>query len=308
MTRSERFSCNTSARECAGSVERSSSRCCLAPRGPMQRVRRRDRRLADTAFADEEGEARHGPISHSRSSRGKRVLPPPLKSREAYPSSASRPPRDDKDKKACNGAAKPAPFQNTPHFRPEGLGLFEVTSFWSYPRTRVRWVFTSHYAMKLFLAAVFLLVSSLAATLAQQAPASSTTPSSSAKDAAQAPSTNPTTPQPSVTPPTPGKPSTPPSPQAGTVQSATPPDYSQEAYVVEHSSQKMRYENDGTGGLENEAQIKIISESGVQALGQLKVGYNAHEREAGDRLRARAQARRQRGERAGIGSAGSDLS
>jgi tetratricopeptide (TPR) repeat protein len=130
--------------------------------------------------------------------------------------------------------------------------------------------------MKLFLAAVFLLVSSLATTLAQQASAPSTTPSSSAKDAGQAPSTNPTTPQPSVTPPAPGKPSTPPtSPQAGAVQSATPPDYSQEAYVVEHSSQKMRFENDGTGGMENEAQIKIISESGVQALGQLKVGYNA---------------------------------
>lgn len=59
------------------------------------------------------------------------------------------------------------------------------------------------------------------------------------------------------------------------MQSVTPPDYSQEAYVVEHSSQKMRFENDGTGSMENEAQIKIISESGVQALGQLKVGYNA---------------------------------
>ena len=127
--------------------------------------------------------------------------------------------------------------------------------------------------MKLFLAAFFLLISSLAPTLAQQAPASSATPPPSA---AQSPSANPTTPQPSLTPPTPGKPSTPAaSPQAGTVQSATPPDYSQEAYVVEHSSQKMRYENDGTGTLENEAQIKIISESGVQALGQLKVGYNA---------------------------------
>ena len=37
----------------------------------------------------------------------------------------------------------------------------------------------------------------------------------------------------------------------------------------------MRFENDGTGSLETEAQIKIISESGVQALGQLKVGYSA---------------------------------
>lgn len=54
-----------------------------------------------------------------------------------------------------------------------------------------------------------------------------------------------------------------------------PPDYSQEAYVVERYLQRMRFENDGTGRDETEAQIKIVSESGVQALGQLKVGYSA---------------------------------
>ena len=59
------------------------------------------------------------------------------------------------------------------------------------------------------------------------------------------------------------------------MQSASPPDYSQEAYVVEHSSQKMRYENDGTGVLENEAQIKIISESGVQAPPSAPSGLQA---------------------------------
>ena len=37
----------------------------------------------------------------------------------------------------------------------------------------------------------------------------------------------------------------------------------------------MRFENDGTGSEQTEARIKIIGESGVQALGQLKVGYSA---------------------------------
>jgi len=58
-------------------------------------------------------------------------------------------------------------------------------------------------------------------------------------------------------------------------QSPAAPDYSQQAYVVEHLSQEMRFENDGTGREQMTAQIKIISESGVQALGQLKLGYSA---------------------------------
>ena len=64
-------------------------------------------------------------------------------------------------------------------------------------------------------------------------------------------------------------------PQAGPGQSPTPPDYSQEAYVIEHYHQAMRFENDGTGRDQLDAQIRIVSESGVQALGQLKVGYSA---------------------------------
>jgi tetratricopeptide (TPR) repeat protein len=59
------------------------------------------------------------------------------------------------------------------------------------------------------------------------------------------------------------------------VQTGPPPDYSQEAYVVERSSKTMRFENDGTGVEQTDAQIKIISESGVQAFGQIKVGYSA---------------------------------
>lgn len=64
-------------------------------------------------------------------------------------------------------------------------------------------------------------------------------------------------------------------PQAATAQAPTPPDYSQEAYVIEHYNQTMRFENDGTGRDQLDAQIRIVSESGVQALGQLKVGYSA---------------------------------
>ena len=63
-------------------------------------------------------------------------------------------------------------------------------------------------------------------------------------------------------------------PQTGAEQS-TAPDYSQEAYVVEHYHQAMRFENDGTGRDQLDAQVRIVSESGVQALGQLKVGYSA---------------------------------
>ncbi|HME31374.1 MAG TPA: DUF3857 domain-containing protein [Terriglobales bacterium] len=63
--------------------------------------------------------------------------------------------------------------------------------------------------------------------------------------------------------------------QSGAAQSPTPPDYSQEPYVVEHYRQSARYENDGTGSEQLDVQVKVISESGVQSLGQLKVGYSA---------------------------------
>jgi tetratricopeptide (TPR) repeat protein/transglutaminase-like putative cysteine protease len=52
-------------------------------------------------------------------------------------------------------------------------------------------------------------------------------------------------------------------------------DYSQQSFVVEHSLESMRFENDGTGSEEHEAVIKVTSEAGVQALGQLKIGYSA---------------------------------
>jgi tetratricopeptide (TPR) repeat protein/transglutaminase-like putative cysteine protease len=64
-------------------------------------------------------------------------------------------------------------------------------------------------------------------------------------------------------------------PAQGPDQALTSPDYSQEAYVIEHYRQAMRFENDGTGREQLDVQVRIVSESGVQALGQLKVGYSA---------------------------------
>ncbi len=63
--------------------------------------------------------------------------------------------------------------------------------------------------------------------------------------------------------------------QSGPAQAPVPPDYSQQAYVVQHFSESMRFENDGTGSDQTDAQVKIIGEAGVQALGQLKIGYSA---------------------------------
>lgn len=62
---------------------------------------------------------------------------------------------------------------------------------------------------------------------------------------------------------------------AAVAQAPVPPDYSQQAFVIEHFRQVNRFENDGTGREEQETRIKVTSESGVQALGQLKVGYSA---------------------------------
>ena len=55
----------------------------------------------------------------------------------------------------------------------------------------------------------------------------------------------------------------------------TNPDYSQEAFVTEQYKESFRFENDGTGREQIDARIRINSDSGVQALGQLKVGYSA---------------------------------
>ncbi|HZP23901.1 MAG TPA: DUF3857 domain-containing protein [Terriglobales bacterium] len=122
------------------------------------------------------------------------------------------------------------------------------------------------------LAAVFIVLLQLSTLTAQQAPAKSTAPPAAAPGPAQAPAAKNSPPVSSSGAPQTTQKDT---PQAGPAQAPTPPDYSQEAYVVEHYSESMRFENDGTGVIQTDAQIKIVSESGVQALGQLKVGYSA---------------------------------
>ncbi len=63
-------------------------------------------------------------------------------------------------------------------------------------------------------------------------------------------------------------------------QTSTPspkpsPDYSQEGFVTERVIESFRFENDGTGLEQTDLRVKINSDSGVQAFGQLKVGYSA---------------------------------
>ncbi len=112
--------------------------------------------------------------------------------------------------------------------------------------------------MKPVVAVAILLLLSSVTVLAQQAPA--TTPQPAGQNATS-----------ESAQPAPGKDAA----QSGPAQAPTPPDYSQQAYVVQHFSETMRFENDGTGSDQTDATVKIVSESGVQAFGQLKVGYSA---------------------------------
>ncbi len=52
-------------------------------------------------------------------------------------------------------------------------------------------------------------------------------------------------------------------------------DYSKEAYVVEHWNTSYRFENDGTGTRDFYVRVKIQSEAGVQAFGQIVLGYSS---------------------------------
>src|SRR5512147_769234 len=52
-------------------------------------------------------------------------------------------------------------------------------------------------------------------------------------------------------------------------------DYSQEAYVVESQRTAYRFENDGTGRKEITARIRVQTEAGVEAFGQLIFGYSS---------------------------------
>ena len=56
---------------------------------------------------------------------------------------------------------------------------------------------------------------------------------------------------------------------------AAKPDYSQEPFVFQQYSTKIRFENDGTGERDYVARILVQSDAGVQALGELTFGYNS---------------------------------
>ena len=74
------------------------------------------------------------------------------------------------------------------------------------------------------------------------------------------------------------KPATKTKPKAPKIE-APSPDYSQEPFVFELYKLAWRFENDGTGTREQVARIRVQSDAGVQALGQLVFGYStANER------------------------------
>jgi Flp pilus assembly protein TadD len=55
---------------------------------------------------------------------------------------------------------------------------------------------------------------------------------------------------------------------------STPSDLSQEAFVFDHLKDSVRFENDGSGVRETTAVIRIQSQAGVRAFGQLVFGYS----------------------------------
>ncbi len=63
-------------------------------------------------------------------------------------------------------------------------------------------------------------------------------------------------------------------PWAQSSPSSASTDLPQEAYVFDRLSESVRFENDGTGVRESNAVIRIQSQAGVQALGQLVFGYS----------------------------------
>src|SRR5215470_680768 len=63
-------------------------------------------------------------------------------------------------------------------------------------------------------------------------------------------------------------------PLAAQSQPSTSPDLSQEAFVLEHWNESVRFENDGSGVRETTAVIRIQSQAGVQEFGQLVLGYS----------------------------------
>jgi hypothetical protein len=54
---------------------------------------------------------------------------------------------------------------------------------------------------------------------------------------------------------------------------STKPDYSQEAFVIEQTSTKVKFENDGSSVHEDTGRIRIQSDAGVQRYGLLTFSY-----------------------------------
>lgn len=60
-----------------------------------------------------------------------------------------------------------------------------------------------------------------------------------------------------------------------TNQSSAKADYSKEAFVLEQSSDKFKFENDGTSNRELNMRVRVQSDAGVQQLGMLKFSYQS---------------------------------
>ncbi|GAC1666706.1 MAG: hypothetical protein NVS9B4_22460 [Candidatus Acidiferrum sp.] len=58
-------------------------------------------------------------------------------------------------------------------------------------------------------------------------------------------------------------------------QAPATPDYSKEAFVLEQSSDKFKFENDGTSTREMNLRVRVQSDAGVQQLGVLKFSYQS---------------------------------
>lgn len=64
-------------------------------------------------------------------------------------------------------------------------------------------------------------------------------------------------------------------PAAATSSAVFEPDYSKEPFVIESMHYHVRFDVDGTGRQEATVRIRVISQAGVQQLGQLVLSYNA---------------------------------
>src|SRR5256885_13488350 len=62
-----------------------------------------------------------------------------------------------------------------------------------------------------------------------------------------------------------------------TPQQSPRPDYAQQPLVTERLYQRVRFEADGTGRRELRVRVRVQTEAGVQALGEITYNYNSAE-------------------------------